>query len=68
MYFNAQRSRKPGLRTTALGWASTYPLSQKAGRVTMKSVSNFSVSLLGCTPDGPIPVFDVSNLLILDKI
>ena len=33
MYFNAQRSRKPGLRTTALGWASTYPLSQKAGRV-----------------------------------
>jgi hypothetical protein len=34
MYFNAQRARKPGLRTTSHGWVSIYPLSQKAGRVT----------------------------------
>jgi len=35
MYFNAQRARIPGPRTTSHGWVSTYPLSQKAGRVTM---------------------------------
>jgi hypothetical protein len=34
MYFNAQRARIPGLRTTSHGWVSTYPLSQNAGRVT----------------------------------
>jgi hypothetical protein len=33
MYFNAQRARKPGLRTTSYGWVSIYPLSQIAGRV-----------------------------------
>jgi len=34
MYFNAQRAWEPGLRTTSHGWASTFPLSQNAGRVT----------------------------------
>jgi hypothetical protein len=33
MYFNAQKARKPDLRTTSHGWVSTYPLSQKVGRV-----------------------------------
>jgi hypothetical protein len=34
MYFNAQRVRKPGLRTTNHGRASTYPVSHNGGRVT----------------------------------
>jgi transposase len=34
MYFNAQRARKPGLRTTQQGRPPTYPLSQNAGRVS----------------------------------
>ena len=33
MYFNVQRARIPGLRTTSHGWVSTYTLSQKAGWV-----------------------------------
>jgi hypothetical protein len=33
MYFNAQRIRQLGLRATSDGWASTYLLSQNAGRV-----------------------------------
>jgi hypothetical protein len=33
MYFNAQRVRKPGLRTTNHGRASTYPVSHNGGRV-----------------------------------
>ena len=33
-YFNTQTAWIPGLRTTSDGRASTYPLSQKAGRVT----------------------------------
>jgi hypothetical protein len=33
MYFNAQRARIPGLRTTSHGGVSTYLLSQNVGRV-----------------------------------
>jgi hypothetical protein len=43
MYFNAQRARIPGPRTTSHGWVSTYPLSQKAGRVIYSTSQ-----LIGC--------------------
>ena len=33
MYFNAQRVRNPGLRTTSHSRISTFPVSQNAGRV-----------------------------------
>jgi hypothetical protein len=38
MYFNVQRVRKPGLRTSFQGQSSTYFLSQNAGQVKMASV------------------------------
>jgi len=50
MYFNAQRVRIPGLRTTSHGWVSTYPLSQNAGRVTVGNRITISVSMEGVTP------------------
>jgi hypothetical protein len=37
MYFNAQKTRIPGLETTYHGRVSTYPLSQNAGRVSLQS-------------------------------
>jgi hypothetical protein len=41
MYFTAQRVRKPALRTTNHGWASTYPVSHNGGRVIQRTVTYF---------------------------
>jgi hypothetical protein len=47
MYFNAQRVRKPGLRTTSHSRVSTFPVSQNAGRV-----KTASCRLTGCLSRG----------------
>ena len=41
-YFRPQKADKKGSRTTSTGWFSTFPLSQKAGRVTNSIASLFS--------------------------
>jgi putative transposase len=46
-YFNAQKARKPGLRTTSQSWVSIYLLSQIRGRVT----DDFR-RLTGCLKNG----------------
>ena len=51
MYFNAQRARIPGLGTTSHGWVSTFPLSQKAGRVKTAGVATENCLTGGVHPN-----------------
>jgi hypothetical protein len=54
MYFNAQRARKPDLRTTYQGRPSTYLLSHNGGRVRPLSYIASIVSRLGfCSSQKP---------------
>jgi hypothetical protein len=54
-YFNAQSARKPGFRTTSHGWASIYPVSQKAGRIKTARVPIAVCLNRGVHPTGVCP-------------